>query len=82
MSEESQRFVEDYQPNYYSVTELAERFGISRKTAYKWINRFKKHGQGRVSRVLPSVGRWPKSARTGRSQPFASVRHSNGRIST
>ncbi|NIS80105.1 MAG: helix-turn-helix domain-containing protein, partial [Anaerolineales bacterium] len=41
VSEQRQRFLEDYQLSYYSVTELAERFGISRKTAYKWINRFK-----------------------------------------
>jgi transposase InsO family protein len=45
VSEQRQRFLEDYQLNYYSVTELAERFGISRTTAYKWINRFKQHGQ-------------------------------------
>ena len=45
VSEQRQRFLEDYQLNYYSVTELAERFGISRTTAYKWIHRFKKHGQ-------------------------------------
>ncbi len=45
VSEQRQRFLEDYQLNYYSVTELAERFGISRTTAYKWINRFKQHGR-------------------------------------
>ena len=39
-----QRFLEDYQLNYYSITELAERFCISRKTAHKWINRFKRNG--------------------------------------
>ena len=45
VSEQRQRFLEDYQLNYYSVTELAERFGVSRTTAYKWINRFEEHGQ-------------------------------------
>jgi putative transposase len=45
VSEQRQRFIEDYLLNYYSVTELAKRFWISRKTAYKWINRYKKHGQ-------------------------------------
>jgi len=45
VSEQRQRFLEDYKLNYYSVTELAERFGISRKTAHKWINRYKEHGQ-------------------------------------
>jgi putative transposase len=45
VSEQRQRFLEDYQLNYYSVSDLAERFGISRNTAYRWINRFKQHGQ-------------------------------------
>ena len=44
VTEQRQRFLEDYQLNYYSITELAERFCISRKTAYKWINRFKQSG--------------------------------------
>jgi putative transposase len=45
VSEQRLRFLEDYRLNYYSITELAERFSISRKTAYKWIDRFKQHGQ-------------------------------------
>ena len=45
VTEQRQRFLEDYKLNYYSVTDLAERFGISRKTAYKWINRFEEYGQ-------------------------------------
>jgi putative transposase len=45
VSEQRQRFIEDYLLNYYSKTELAERFGISRKTAHKWINRYKEQGQ-------------------------------------
>jgi len=28
----------------YRVTELAERFGVSRKTAYKWLGRFRQEG--------------------------------------
>jgi len=45
VSEQRQRFLEDYRLNYYSITDLAERFTISRKTAHKWIDRFEKHGQ-------------------------------------
>ena len=45
VSEQRQRFLEDHQLNYYSVTELAERFSISRTTAHKWINRFKQFGE-------------------------------------
>jgi len=47
VSEQRERFIADYQLSYYSVTELAERFVISRKTANihpghqgKWIERF------------------------------------------
>jgi len=45
VSEQRQRFLEDFQLNYYSVSDLAERFGISRKTAHKWIDRYEEHGQ-------------------------------------
>ena len=38
--EQKQRFIEDFQLNYYTKTELAKRFNISRKTAHKWINRY------------------------------------------
>ena len=39
VSEQKQRFIEDFLLNYYSITDLAQRFSISRKTAYKWIKR-------------------------------------------
>jgi putative transposase len=45
VSETRQRFLEDYKLNYYSVSDLAERFSISRKTAHKWIRRFEGFGQ-------------------------------------
>ncbi len=45
VSEQRERFLEDYRLNYYSLRELAERFNISRKTAYKWIDRFENFGK-------------------------------------
>lgn len=39
-----QQFIREYQQNVFSVTYLAEHFGISRKTAYKWIARFAAEG--------------------------------------
>ncbi len=45
VSEQRERFIEDYLLNFYSKSELAERFGVSRKTAHKWIKRYKEHGQ-------------------------------------
>ena len=44
VSERRQRFLEDHRLDYYSITELAERFGISRRTAHKWIARCEQHG--------------------------------------
>lgn len=38
------RFIGDYLNNYFSVTELCERYGISRKTGYKWIRRYQESG--------------------------------------
>jgi putative transposase len=57
VTEQRQRFLEDYQLNYYSITELAERFYISRKTAYKWIKRFKQDG----SNGFHELSRMPQS---------------------
>jgi len=45
VSEERRRFLEDYRLKYYTVSELAERFSISRRTAHKWIDRFEQTGE-------------------------------------
>ena len=45
VTEIRQRFLEDYRLRYYSVSELAERFGVSRRTAHKWIRGFDEFGQ-------------------------------------
>jgi putative transposase len=34
------QFIADYQRDVFDVAELARRYGISRKTAYKWIDRY------------------------------------------
>jgi len=38
------QFISDYIRDYYNFTELCERYGISRKTGYKWIERY--HAEG------------------------------------
>ena len=57
VSEQRQNFIRDYLDGYYSKTELAERFNISRKTVHKWINRFKADG----SKGLEELSRRPHS---------------------
>lgn len=41
---ERQQFIDAWLSQRFTVVELCERFGISRKTGYKWINRFREAG--------------------------------------
>ena len=43
--EQRERFLGDVQLGVYTVTELCARFGISRKTGYKWLARFAEGGR-------------------------------------
>jgi len=38
------RFVTDWERALYSMVELCERYGVSRKTGYKWIDRYELDG--------------------------------------
>jgi putative transposase len=39
-------FVADVREDLFSVAELCQRYGISRKTGYKWLERFESEGPG------------------------------------
>jgi putative transposase len=41
---ERMRFVTDWERDLYSMAELCERYGVSRKTGYKWIERYEHAG--------------------------------------
>ena len=43
--EQRERFVRDERLGLYSMTELCDRYGISRKTGYKWLGRFDEGGR-------------------------------------
>jgi transposase-like protein len=45
VSEERQEFLKDYRLGYYTVSELAGRYSVSRKTAHKWIQRLQRRGE-------------------------------------
>lgn len=38
------RFIHDHQLGVYDMTELCDRYGVSRKTGYKWLSRFSEGG--------------------------------------
>ena len=48
------QFIADYLCELLLITELCELYGISRKTAYKWIERYLQHYPG------ASIGRSPR----------------------
>lgn len=39
------RFVDDHRWGLYTMSALCERYGISRKTGYKWLDRFERQGR-------------------------------------
>ena len=41
---ERMRFITLHQEGFYSMSELCQRFGISRQTGYKWLGRFEETG--------------------------------------
>ena len=41
---ERMRFVADAERELYSMSELCERYGISRRTGYKWLDRYEANG--------------------------------------
>ena len=43
--EQRERFIRDHQAALYNMTELSARYGISRKTGYKWLERFDEGGR-------------------------------------
>lgn len=45
---ERKAFIEAWLSRGFSTSELCKRFGISRKTGYKWISRFKGDGYDRT----------------------------------
>jgi len=42
---ERQRFIDDASDRLFSMTELCARYGISRKTGYKWLDRYAEQGR-------------------------------------
>ena len=59
--EQRARFVLDALQGVFTMTELCYRYGVSRKTGYKWINRYHDNGvpgcgdRSRAPRVHPNA---------------------------
>jgi len=42
--DERLRFIADHRKKFFSMTELCTRYGVSRKTGYKWVHRYQMDG--------------------------------------
>jgi transposase-like protein len=43
--DQRERFIHDHRLGLYAMAELCGRYGISRKTGYKWLGRFEEGGR-------------------------------------
>jgi len=57
--EQRERFIRDSQFKLYTMTELCERYGVSRKTGYKWLDRFDEEGRRGLQDRSPAPHRCP-----------------------
>lgn len=62
--EQRERFIGDFDSCLYTMTELCERYGVSRKTGYKWAERY---AEGGIA-GLKDQSRAPKSCLVRTSQ--------------
>ena len=76
LMDQRMQFIVDYHRGLQSVTELAERFDISRKTAYKWLDRHEADGAA----GLADRSRRPQSCPTKHPRPSSTPCSRRGAI--
>jgi putative transposase len=47
------QFIADHQDDRFTMTELCARYGISRKTGYKWLTRYAEEGRRGLAIRVP-----------------------------
>src|SRR3972149_316275 len=70
-NEERQLFLQEYALRYYSVSDLADCFSISRQTAHKWIRRHKLFGDTGFHGLSPPPPAPPPRGPAQPSRPHA-----------
>ena len=55
--EQRERFIRDHRLDLYAMAELCARYGVSRKTGYKWLARFEAGGTIPTLPVLERLAR-------------------------
>ena len=68
------RFINDRRLGLYAMTELCERYGISRKTGYKWLERFENGGRSALGDRSRAPRRCPHRISTEIARLICSAR--------
>lgn len=67
--QERMRFIQAHDEGVYSMTELCRQYGVSRKTGYKWLHRYREGG----SVALLDRSRAPRSTPHAITEPVAAL---------
>lgn len=63
--DERRKFVTDFESGHWSMTELCERYGVTRPTGYKWVARHREAG----GLAWPTAAGRRMRVRIGRATP-------------
>jgi transposase InsO family protein len=75
--DERRRFVEDHGRELYDMTELSARYGISRKTGYKWLTRFQAEGRPGLADRSHAPHHCPQRIERAVARLIVSARHTH-----
>jgi len=69
------RFISDLSSCHYTMTELCERYGISRKTGYKWAQRFQQGGPADLEDRSHAAKSFPHQLSPEKAKQLVDLRH-------
>lgn len=55
------QMIEDWLRREYNITEIAEMYGVSRKTVHKWVGRFRTNGRGGLEELSRAAHSHPNT---------------------
>ena len=67
--EQRERFIRDHRLELYTMAELCARYGISRKTGYKWLDALRRRRAGRACGIAAARRIDVRTASRTRSRP-------------
>lgn len=77
--EQRERFIRDQQNGLYTMTELCDRHNISRKTGYKWLERFDAGGRAALGDRSRAPHRCPHRIADDIAELICTARHQHPR---